>query len=222
MVEFIDRHTAELLLRLVVAVILGGAIGIERGGAKHAAGLRTHIILCLGAASVMVVSECIIKEYGIPQEIMRMGAQIISGVGFLGAGNIIVNGGQVHGITTASGLWTTACVGIAVGAGYYLIAVFMVALMLFVMLGLRSMSQKIRLEQAVYMVEIEVDGMKDTEKLLNKILTDETELNSVKISDTKNESVLVQLEIRMGAHISAEAFAVSIAGMGVLREFKQK
>ena len=220
--NFIDHHTLELLLRLVVAVILGGAIGIERGGAKHAAGLRTHTILCLGAASVMVVSESIVKQYGIEHEIMRMGAQIISGVGFLGAGNIIVNGGQVHGITTASGLWTTACVGIAVGSGHYLIAVFMVALMLFVMLGLRSMSQKIRVEQAVYQVKIEVDGIKNTEKLLNKILTEEAELNSVKMNDTENEKVLVSLELRMGQHISAEAFALSISGFGILREFNQK
>ena len=138
----LDIQNVELLLRLIVAVVLGGVIGLERGGAKHAAGLRTHIILCLGAASVMVVSERLVSRYGIPQEIMRMGAQIISGVGFLGAGNIIVNGGKVHGITTATGLWTTACVGIAVGSGNYLIAVFMVILMMFVMLGLRSMSQK--------------------------------------------------------------------------------
>ena len=79
----------ELLLRLFVAVVLGGIIGFERGATKHAAGLRTHSILCLSAATVMAVSESLVKKYNIPSEIMRMGAQIISGVGFLGAGGII-------------------------------------------------------------------------------------------------------------------------------------
>lgn len=110
-----------LLLRLVAAVICGGIIGWERGGTNHDAGLRTHIIVCLGSAAIMVVSQCLVEQYEINQEIMRMGAQIVSGVGFLGAGSIIMDGNRIRGITTAAGLWTTACVGIVIGAGYYII-----------------------------------------------------------------------------------------------------
>ena len=98
-----DIHYS-LLLRLVGAVILGGIIGLERGGNNHAAGLRTHILVCLGASAVMVVSEEIVTRYNIQQEFMRMGAQIISGIGFLGAGNIIADGNKIRGITTAAGL----------------------------------------------------------------------------------------------------------------------
>lgn len=213
-------QSLELLLRLIVAVILGGVIGLERGGAKHAAGLRTHIILCLGAAGVMVVSECLVNRYGIPQEIMRMGAQVISGVGFLGAGNILVNGGQVHGITTATGLWTTACVGIAAGSGNYLIAVFMVILMMFVMLGLRSMSQKIRTEEINYAFKIELDSMKNTEVVLNRILSEKIELNNVTIEPVDGrESVVMTLNICTARKIEPEILMNNILKTGTLSEF---
>lgn len=215
----VDIQNMELLLRLIVAVVLGGVIGLERGGAKHAAGLRTHIILCLGAASVMVVSESLVSRYEIPQEIMRMGAQIISGVGFLGAGNIIVNGGQVHGITTATGLWTTACVGIAVGSGNYLIAVFMVILMMFVMLGLRSMSQKIRTEQINYHLKIELDSIKNIEVILNRILSEDMEISNINIETVEGEKAILSLNITLNQKITSEGLMNTVSGMGALKDF---
>ncbi len=215
-----DIQSFELILRLIVAVVLGGVIGLERGGAKHAAGLRTHIILCLGAAGVMVVSECLVNRYEIPQEIMRMGAQIISGVGFLGAGNILVNGGQVHGITTATGLWTTACVGIAAGSGNYLIAVFMVILMMFVMLGLRSMSQKIRTEEINYVLKIELDSIKNTEVILNRILSEEMVLDNINIETIEDSaSVVMTLNISMARKMTPDMLMSTIAEIGTLSEF---
>lgn len=166
-----------LLLRLLVAAIFGGIIGLERSENNHAAGLRTHIILCLGAAAIMVVSECIVKEYGIQQEIMRMGAQIISGVGFLGAGSIIVDGGnnKIKGITTAAGLWTTACLGVVVGCGYYIIATAMLVIMLIAMLGLRSFADKLKERSLNYKIKIVYPDLNVKEVM--KIFTD----NGVKV-----------------------------------------
>ncbi len=145
-----------MILRLVVAAVFGGIIGFERSENNHAAGLRTHILLCLGAAAIMVVSECMVLKFGIEQEILRMGAQIISGVGFLGAGSIIIDGGnnKIRGITTAAGLWTTACLGIVVGCGYYLIAATMVVIMLVTMLGLRSFAEKIKGKSLAYKIKV--------------------------------------------------------------------
>lgn len=161
-----------LLLRLVAAACFGGIIGFERSENNHAAGLRTHIILCLGAAAIMVVSECIVAEYGIPSEIMRMGAQIISGVGFLGAGSIIVDGGnnKIRGITTAAGLWTTACLGVVVGCGYYTIALTMMIIMLIAMWGLRSFADRLKEKSLNYKVKVVFDNMdvKDIIKLFNQ------------------------------------------------------
>ena len=140
-----------ILLRLFVAVILGGLIGWERGGNNHEAGLRTHIIVALGAATIAVISECLAARYN-GQEVMRLSAQVISGVGFLGAGSIIMDGNRIKGITTAAGIWTTACVGLAIGAGYYIISILVTALVLFTMLGLRSMTKKLQRKSMHYTI----------------------------------------------------------------------
>ena len=216
-----EFQSLEMLLRLLVAVVLGGIIGLERGGAKHAAGLRTHIILCLGAAGVMVVSESLVLRFDIPSELMRMGAQIISGVGFLGAGNILVNRGQVHGITTATGLWTTACVGIATGSGCYLIAITMVILMMSVMLGLRSMSQKIRAERIIYILKMKLEDARNTEVILNRILSSENEFTNINIVPTENSGVMMTMNISAAHNVGPEMFMDIVSGIGTVYEFSE-
>ncbi len=140
-----------ILVRLVAALILGGVIGIERGGSKHDAGLRTHIILCMGAASVMILSELLTHRFGLSvTDITRLGAQVISGIGFLGVGSIIITGNKVRGLTTAAGLWTTACVGLVIGAGFLEIAATIVLLMMFTMYVLRPLTVKIQSDNTTF------------------------------------------------------------------------
>lgn len=127
-----------VLLRFALAAIMGGAIGIERAGTNHDAGLRTHILVCLGAAGIMIMSEQLSAQYS--TDISRIGAQVVSGIGFLGAGCILVNNNRVRGLTTAAGLWATACVGLSVGIGYYFISVALTAFVLIAMLALRPIS----------------------------------------------------------------------------------
>ncbi|MGL4791455.1 MAG: MgtC/SapB family protein [Anaerotignaceae bacterium] len=121
-----DLNMASLVLRFVLAIVCGGIIGIERGRTKHAAGLRTHLLVCIGAASVMIVNQYI-STYLTPNgDMARMGAQVISGIGFLGAGSIIITGqNRVKGLTTAAGLWVSATMGLAIGIGYYECAIVM-------------------------------------------------------------------------------------------------
>ena len=125
-----------------MAIILGGIIGFERTGTNHNAGLRTHIIVCLGATAVMIMSEAIHLSYG--GDIGRIGAQVVSGIGFLGAGCILVNGNRISGLTTAAGLWTTACVGLAIGLGYYFIAIVTAGLVLFSMIVLHPITARLQ------------------------------------------------------------------------------
>lgn len=111
----------EVILRLLLSVGLGGVIGYERENTNRPAGFRTHILVCAGAALVMVTSEFIFKKYSGLTNIdpTRLGAQVVSGIGFLGAGTIIRDGFNVRGLTTAASLWAVSCVGIAAGAGFY-------------------------------------------------------------------------------------------------------
>ena len=114
------------LLRLGVAMFCGGVIGLERGRKRRPAGFRTHMLVCIGAALAMLISQYMVWVLNLnapdsshTTDVSRLGAQVINGIGFLGAGTIIVTGRQeVKGLTTAAGLWASACMGLAIGAGF--------------------------------------------------------------------------------------------------------
>jgi len=127
-------------LRLLVAALLGGIVGIERENKKRAAGLRTHVLVSLGSSLVMVLSEYLFHQYhGLTNiDPARLGAQVISGIGFLGAGTIIKQGVSVKGLTTAASLWAVACIGLAAGSGFYLAAIIASAI---VFITLRTLSK---------------------------------------------------------------------------------
>ena len=117
--------------RLVIAALLGGFIGSERGKHGRAAGLRTHVLVCVGSAVTVLVGLYAAQTLNFASDPMRIGAQVISGVGFLGAGTILHhNQTQVTGLTTAAGLWTTASIGLALGAGAYWIALLAFIIMM--------------------------------------------------------------------------------------------
>ena len=107
-------------IRMVLAVVCGGIIGIEREFKRRPAGFRTHILICLGAAITTLTGQYLLLDRGYYTDLSRLGAQVIAGVGFIGAGTIIVTGHKrVKGLTTAAGLWTAAIVGLALGAGFF-------------------------------------------------------------------------------------------------------
>ncbi|SDD70805.1 putative Mg2+ transporter-C (MgtC) family protein [Paenibacillus sp. UNCCL117] len=117
----------ELSLRIFVALILGGAIGLEREAGDHPAGFRTHILVCVGSALVVLLSSYGFSQFAYEPNVRmdpaRLAAQVISGIGFLGAGTIMRTGATVAGLTTAASLWVVAAIGLAVGAGFYFGAV---------------------------------------------------------------------------------------------------
>jgi len=119
----------DIIVKTVVACLLSGFIGMERQLKDRPAGFRTHILVCLGATSVMILSESVLKNnyelYGAYADPFRLGAQVISGVGFLGAGTILHQGTGVKGLTTAASLWLVAILGLVIGMGGYFLAVTM-------------------------------------------------------------------------------------------------
>lgn len=113
-----------IALRMICALVIGAVIGTERQNAHRPAGMRTHMLVALGSCSVMITSQLLFNEYsaiGANTDPARLSAQVIAGVGFLGAGTIIREGATVKGLTTAASIWTVACLGIAVGAGYFFV-----------------------------------------------------------------------------------------------------
>lgn len=129
----------EIALRLILAVLFGSIIGLEREKNNHPAGFRTHILVCTGAALITLVS---INSFpgGDPG---RVAAQIVSGIGFLGAGTIMRDGATIRGLTTAASLWSVAGIGMAIGAGYYFGATLTTVLMIVVLFFFASLERKI-------------------------------------------------------------------------------
>ncbi len=113
------REVLDCLLKLVLAAVLSGIIGFEREHSHRPAGFRTHILVAVGSALIMMTSVYISKNVQTTADITRMSAQVVSGIGFLGAGTILREGFSVKGLTTAASLWAVSCIGIAVGTGFY-------------------------------------------------------------------------------------------------------
>lgn len=139
----------EMIVRLAAACILGGVIGYEREHVHRPAGFRTHILVCVGSALVMVTSEFIYYTYSSHANLdpARLGAQVISGIGFLGAGTIIKEGVSVKGLTTAASLWAVSCIGIAVGIGFYTGAVVATAVIYFTLIILKKLQSKMAINK---------------------------------------------------------------------------
>jgi len=117
---FRDVSILATTIKMLLAVLCGGLIGIEREYKRRPAGFRTHILICLGAAMMTMTSQFLALEMKYATDLARLGAQVVAGIGFIGAGTIIVTRHQrVKGLTTAAGLWASAIVGLAIGAGFY-------------------------------------------------------------------------------------------------------
>lgn len=134
----------EIIFKLTLACILGGLIGLERESLSRPAGLRTYTLVCVGSALAMIVSlDMYFKYYqSVNADPGRIAAQVVSGIGFLGAGTIMREGATVRGLTTAAGLWVVACIGLAIGAGLYIPGIVTTALILFVLIYFVKIEQK--------------------------------------------------------------------------------
>jgi putative Mg2+ transporter-C (MgtC) family protein len=155
------------VVRLALAVVLGGIIGMERGVRNHPAGFRTHVLVCVGACLAMLTNQYVFETISQLSDPTRLGAQVITGVGFLGVGTILVTGRhRIKGLTTAAGLWASACTGLAIGIGFYTGAI-VAALLIFVVLALFP-----RLEGLIYTrsrtveVYVELDAVPRIKPLL--------------------------------------------------------
>ena len=145
-----------IAIRIFAAVLIGGIIGLERGLKNRPAGLRTYMLVCLGACLVMLTNQYVCQVFGTGDPV-RLGAQVVSGIGFLGAGTIIVTRrNQIKGLTTAAGLWAAAGVGLALGVGFYEAAVAGALAVFFVMTMLQKMDSSMHRKAKVLEVYIEL------------------------------------------------------------------
>lgn len=157
----------QVLIRCLVAIAVGAAIGSERARHGRAAGMRTHILVCLGATMTAMTGLYITEVMGMGGDVGRISAQVVSGVGFLGAGMIILKSNSViTGLTTAAGMWTTATIGIALGYGFYLGAALVTVMFILAVVIFAKFEKKKKNSGALY---VEIDNMYKTNEIIKEM-----------------------------------------------------
>jgi putative Mg2+ transporter-C (MgtC) family protein len=155
----------EILLKLVLAVALGGLVGLERETSQKPAGFRTNILICVGSAMMMILSGLVLGGEGGGNDLTRIAAGVITGIGFIGAGTIIQSRGSIVGLTTAATLWAMAGLGLVIGAGYYLVAVIFTAIIILTLIIFRHIEANY-LKRSLYMYSLKA---KYSKAILNTI-----------------------------------------------------
>lgn len=161
-------NPVSVIVRLVLAMLVGGLIGIERGKQGRAAGMRTHILVCIGAALTVMIGFYARDTFGlVNSDPLRISAQVISGIGFLGVGTILIKGRfQITGLTTAACVWATATIGLAIGAGFYVGALGAFAATFLTVTVLHKLEYKLGKSQRRYGMYVEISSDKHIREVI--------------------------------------------------------
>lgn len=196
-----EFNEVSIVIRLVLATVMGGIIGMERGATKHAAGLRTFMLVCLGAALAQIIDmRCVMRfQTGDP---MRLAQGVINGIGFLGVGTIVVTGrSHIKGLTTAATLWTTAVLGISIGSGYLYSSIITFALIMIVIKVMAGLSRKQMQYNRQLQVKVEFAEKDGTKQVISYLRE-----NGYRITDMdkkeSDENILLSLDIDLGKKVN--------------------
>jgi putative Mg2+ transporter-C (MgtC) family protein len=201
-VEFTGSHYYEITIRLFLATLLGGLVGIEREQNNHPAGFRTHILVCVGSTLIMLISMYGFQDFilankeNVVADPARLAAQVVSGIGFLGAGTIIVHGGTIRGLTTAASLWVVAGIGLALGAGFYYGAALATILVLLSLVVLNRIEETFIRKGHLHSIQVKVlDVPGILGVIATKIGENNISIQKISIQEKKEEKDEVHLSI---------------------------
>lgn len=216
--------TLTVLTRLFIALLLGGAIGYEREYRNRPAGFRTHMLVSLGAASVSLLQISMLEEAGrliaenpalgeaVKVDIGRLGAAVISGIGFLGAGTIFLTRNYIKGLTTAASLWLVAVAGLSVGMGYHAVGIGTSLLALTVLIALGKLQEAMFRKTGVVTIEVEYDGYQSTlaaiEAFLSRVGAKVIDLEHLEVRKDGHGICLFTLDLR--SSVDKDAFVREI------------
>jgi len=190
----------EITIRLLLAAVLGAAVGLERERKNWTAGMRTHMMVCLGASLIMMVSSFgfadALKTDHVTLDPSRVAAQVVSGIGFLGAGTILfLRQGIVRGLTTASGLWAVAGVGLACGGGMYFAALITTVLAIAILWGLQPVEKKLVQRYARRILKLTLTDSANPIQLLNEWFDAESFKLANIAFDRGNKEITIEIEL---------------------------
>ncbi len=178
-----EMNMVAITARLVLAVLCGGVIGLEREVRRRSAGFRTHILICMGSAITILTNLYLYQVMNLYTDISRMGAQVIAGVSFVGAGTIIVTrSSRVKGLTTAAGLWTASIIGLACGAGYAECAIFATLMVMFAELVLIRIEYRFVKRSREINLYVEYSLPSTVQRLVRVLRTEKIPMNDMEVN----------------------------------------
>lgn len=203
----------DVLIRLVMALFLGGLIGYERQACNKAAGLRTHVLVCVGSCLIMVLS---INIYYTVQGLTnadptRLAAQVVSGIGFLGAGTIMKEGATVKGLTTAASLWVVSGVGLAAGSGYYLSAILATGLVFITLSALSRFEKWIcHIDGAVNLLISAADQPGQIGRICSRLGQYGLNIKDIKVEGSSDRNILMAITLNSFERLDATVVVASL------------
>ena len=223
-----ELNFVSVALRLLLSAVIGFSLGMERGRKHRPAGCRTYMLVCMGATLTLLLSQYeyymlthdwydLALEVGIRTDVSRFGAQVINGVGFLGAGTILVTGRrEVKGLTTAAGLWASACMGLAIGAGFYECVVLGTVLIFLSMRYLPSIENRM-VERAPFLnIYVEFESLDNIGLIISRIKEKNSQILDVEIDPGRGEgsgNPSAVFSLRLPKHQPHADVLVSVAGL---------
>ena len=206
-----------ILVRLTLAVVCGGVIGAERETKRRPAGFRTHILICIGAAITTLTSQYLYLNMHYFTDMARLGAQVVAGIGFIGAGTIIVTKRQrVKGLTTAAGLWASACMGLAIGAGFYE-SVILGTVLIFLSMRFLPTIENMMVERAPFLnIYVEFESLDNIGAIIGRIKEQNSQILDVEIDHGRGEgsgNPSAVFSLRLPRHQPHSDVLVSVSGL---------
>ncbi len=181
-----EFNFVSIVIRILLALIVGGVVGLERGRQGRAAGMRTHILVCLGSALTAMIGFYTYIVLGISNDPLRIAAQVISGIGFLGVGSILLKGRfQITGLTTSAGLWATATIGLAIGAGFFEGALVTFFVVILTVVFLHKFETKLNRRLTRFGIYVEINSDKVVRACINH-LKDKYSASSIQVTTPRS------------------------------------
>jgi putative Mg2+ transporter-C (MgtC) family protein len=213
----------EVIAKLSLALLLGGMVGFEREHKSRPAGLRTHILVCVGAALVQItaINYYYTHEGFYNVDPMRLAAQVISGIGFLGAGTILKEGANIRGLTTAASIWVVACIGLTVGTGLYVEATLATLFIFIALRGFKKLEGRIGKGKRSFYMQIVADNVPGKLGQIGSVIgLLGVSITNVEMHNGEDRLVIIDLTLKPSYEVSVDKIADKIMTLEGIKEIK--
>lgn len=216
--------TTEMLIKLLLSCVLGGLIGLERESVNRPAGFRTHMLVSVGSTLVMMINAIMVSSYlgYVNLDPGRFGAAVISGIGFLGAGTIIKEGNSVKGLTTAASLWTVACIGLAIGAGYFALSIITTLAVLIILEVFARMEKYILQKRRQLLIRIVTQNLPGQIGMIGNVTgAHKCLIQDIDLDHSGDQTIIISIAVKYPKHFELTGLMDDLSSLSGIQSVEQ-